>query len=240
MGLVSRRGVIAIAAMLVAGGIFLGTRPAERDRPRRLPKDRGAAVTYVALGDSTVYGMGASSREKNYVSRLHVRLRSVYPQAQMTNLGVSGATSADVMRDQLQRAVALHPDLVTLSIGPNDITQGRDVQQFERNIETIFDTLSRDTRAVVVANLMPDMAVAPRFKGPEKTAVGRQTILFNEALERKGRQYGVEIVDLYAPSQQEVPNHPELVASDDYHPSDEGYARWAELMWRGVEARIES
>jgi lysophospholipase L1-like esterase len=25
---------------------------------------------------------------------------------------------------------------------------------------------------------------------------------------------------------------------DGYHPSDAGYARWAELVWAGVEARI--
>ena len=31
---------------------------------------------------------------------------------------------------------------------------------------------------------------------------------------------------------------PDLLWSDGYHPSDAGYARWAELLWEGVEARI--
>ena len=56
---------------------------------------------YVALGDSTVYGVGANGPEQNYVSRLYERLRSVYPDARMTNLGVSGATAADVVDGQL-------------------------------------------------------------------------------------------------------------------------------------------
>lgn len=203
-----------------------------------MPRDRSQAVLYVALGDSTVYGVGASSPEKNYVSRLYARLRSVYPRARLTNLGVSGATSRDVVEAQLARAVALEPQLVTLSIGPNDITQGEDVRQYERNIETIFDTLASETDAVLVINLIPDMAVAPRFDGEEKAHVGAQTVLFNEVLARKGRRYGAQVVDLYTPSRQEVPRHPELVAGDEYHPSDEGYARWAQLMWRGVEERI--
>jgi len=33
---------------------------------------------------------------------------------------------------------------------------------------------------------------------------------------------------------------PELIASDGYHPSDLGYARWAELMWDAVRSRIRS
>ena len=45
-------------------------------------------------------------------------------------------------------------------------------------------------------------------------------------------------VDLYGPSRDEVPRRPELIAADRYHPSDAGYARWAELMWAGVEARL--
>ncbi len=232
-----------LAGVLLAGifgaGFFLFTEGQPgRDRPRMLPEDHDQAVTYTALGDSTVYGVGASSPETNYVSRLHTRLRSAYPRARVHNLGVSGATSADVVDAQLQQAVALRPALITLSIGPNDITQGRDARQFERNIEDIFATLERETDSVLVVNLIPDMAVAPRFDGDTKVEVGKQTIAFNEVLGRQGRQHGVEVVDLYTPSRQEVPKHPELVAADEYHPSDQGYARWADLMWRGVEARI--
>lgn len=203
-----------------------------------LPRDRSRPVVYAALGDSTVAGAGASSPEKHYVGLLFARLRALYPQAKLMNLGVGGATSADVVRGQLQRAVALKPDLVTLSIGPNDITQGSDVQSYERNLETIFRTLSTQTHAVVVVNLLPDLAVAPRLSPEAKVAAGRITVQFNEALRRKARQYGVEVVDLYTVSQQEVPTHPEYVSSDQYHPSDVGYARWAELTWPVIEAKI--
>src|SRR5213078_463750 len=93
-----------------------------QDEARLLPADRSTAVTYVALGDSTVEGVGASSPELNYVSRVHARLGGVYPAARLTNLGVGGATSADVLLRQLTRVIELRPYLVTISIGPNDIT----------------------------------------------------------------------------------------------------------------------
>jgi lysophospholipase L1-like esterase len=170
---------------------------------------------------------------------LHARLRAVYPQAGVVNLGVGGATSADVLDGQRDRALLLRPQLVTLSIGPNDITGRVPVQDYEHNVGRIFQRLTEETRAVVVANLLPDLAVTPRFRGREAgPAVGELTVRFNEALARAARPYGVEIVDLYRPSRVEIPRHPELVAPDGYHPSDLGYARWAELLWTGVARRL--
>ena len=206
---------------------------------RTLPADRSAAVLYVALGDSTVEGVGATSSDRNYVSRLHERLRAVYPSARVVNLGAGGATSADVLLRQLDRAIGLRPDLVTLSIGPNDITTRVSVATYEKNLETILGRLRYETTAVAVVNLIPDLAVTPRFSRSRlREAVGRQTIVFNEALERQGRAHGAELVNLYAASQREVPRQPELISADGYHPSDMGYALWAALVWTGVEARI--
>ncbi|KRT65339.1 MAG: GDSL-like protein lipase/acylhydrolase [Candidatus Rokubacteria bacterium CSP1-6] len=232
-------GLIAMAAVLSGGAGIVRPASSEQEHPRHLPEDRAEAVMYVAIGDSTVYGIGANGAERNYVSRLYERLRSVYASARMTNLGVGGATGADVVERQLQRAVALRPDLVTLSIGPNDITRGRNVGEYERDIETIFRTLLRETTGVLVVNLIPDLTLTPRFRGREEAPkVGRRVALFNEALGRQARAHGVEVVDLFSASRHEVPQRPELIATDGYHPSDQGYARWAELMWQGVEARI--
>jgi len=232
---VKRPALVALAVL------FAGCARGGHDGARLLPADRSAAVTYVALGDSTVEGIGASSPEHTYVSRVHARLRSVYPDARLANLGVSGATSAHVLLRQLDRAIELGPDLVTLSIGPNDITGRVSVETYEKNLETILGRLTDETTAVVVANLIPDLAVTPRFKGsPEQDAVAARTVRFNEALARRARARGVQLVDLYTASQREVSRRPELVGPDGYHPSDAGYARWAALLWEGVEARIAS
>lgn len=232
-----KRAFLAVMLALLLGGCAWGG----RDRGRMLPPDRNARLRYVAMGDSTVEGVGATSPEAGFVGLIYARLRTVYPRARLANLGVAGATSADVVRDQLERAVRLGPDLVTLSVGPNDVTSHVAVEQYERNVGAIFAKLTSETRAVVVANFIPDLEVTPRFKfGANRGAVGRQTVLFNRALDRKGRKYGVELVDLYAASREEVPQRPELVGADGYHPSDEGYGRWAELLWKGIESRMAS
>ena len=77
---------------------------------------------------------------------------------------VSGAVSADVLRYQLDRAIALGPDLVTLSVGPNDITGGVPVRDYERNVGRILKRLGRETTAGVGVNLLPDLAGLRRRK----------------------------------------------------------------------------
>lgn len=225
--------------VLAAAAALAGCAGGRGDQARMLPLDPGAAVLYVALGDSTVEGIGSTAPDRTYVARLHARLRAVYPRAAVINLGLGGATSADVEADQLERAILMKPQLVTLSIGPNDITENVGVGDYERHVDTILRRLTGETRAVVVTNLLPDLAVTPRFRGRDVTPeVARRTVEFNEALTRRARQYTIELVDLYGPSRAEVPRRPELMAADGYHPSDLGHARWAELLWTGVERHI--
>jgi lysophospholipase L1-like esterase len=229
--------VLVSASMVVATLTGWATALASPDRA--LPSARDAPVLYVALGDSTVAGVGASAAERSYVGLLHRRLRTIYPRAALVNLGAPGATSADVRARQLPEAVALRPDLVTLSVGPNDITTGVTVAQYEANLEAVLRALDRADGPLIVVTLLPDLAVTPRFRGTaEEPAVARLSVAFNAALARLSSRFRLTQIDLYAASRREVPARPELVWRDGYHPSDAGYARWAELMWRGMAPRM--
>jgi acyl-CoA thioesterase I len=223
--------LLAVVALAVAG--------CARDGARTLPADRQAPVVYVALGDSTVEGVGASRPDATYVAHLHERLRAVYPAARVANLGVAGATSADVLGWQLEPALRAAPQLVTVSVGPNDVTGGVAVEQYEANMDAVFGTLRGRTGAVLVATLLPDIAVTPRFRHHDaRDVLGRTAVAYNDALRRLAKRHRVDLVDLHTPSRAEVPARPELVAADGYHPSDAGYARWAELVWPAIERRI--
>ncbi|MEO7435447.1 MAG: SGNH/GDSL hydrolase family protein, partial [Candidatus Binatia bacterium] len=129
-----------------------------------LPAPGTRGIVYVALGDSTVQGIGATSAASNYPSRIAARLRQKYPEAKLSNLGMAGATASDVVAYQLESASALRPALVTLSIGPNDVTTRVAAREYAQQVETILRTLSERTQAVVVVSLLPDLAMTPRFK----------------------------------------------------------------------------
>jgi len=231
-GLTALAGLAAVVMLAAACGPHALSHGA-------LPVDRNAPILYVALGDSTVEGIGASRAEATYVGQLHAKLRDLYPNARVLNLGKGGATSDDVVERQLARAVAARPQLVTLSIGPNDIEAGMKPERYDYNIAKILTRLTRESDAVVLVTLIPDMTVTPRFRTSEKRdAIAAAVRRFNDLLATQARLAHADVIDIYTASQREVPAHPELLATDGYHPSDLGYARWAALMWPAVRARI--
>jgi len=189
-------------------------------------------IVYVALGDSTGFGVGA--REGGYVKRLFDRINERRPTSTLLNLCVSGATTDDLVRGQLDRAVELNPDLVTVGIGINDIGHGLTLEQFSKNYETILSTLKEKTHAQIVVTNLPDVSSAPRIPDSMRSTYQRQIDQFCQRLVEIAERHGVTIFDIYTITKDELPSHPEYFSNDGFHPSDEGYELWATQMWPTV------
>jgi lysophospholipase L1-like esterase len=193
------------------------------------PMTTTGPIVYVALGDSTGAGVGA--RDGGYVARLFKRLEERRPQSKLSNLCVSGSTTADVVRNQLERGVALNPDLVTIGIGINDIGHGLTLEQFSKNFDQILSTLKEKTHATIVVTNLPDISSAPRIPNSMRSQYQRQIDEFCKRLEEIASKHGVTIFDIYTITKQELPAHPEYFSADGFHPSDAGYELWATQMW---------
>lgn len=229
---------MAFFAACVLAALFTGCRH-ERVAPITPAKPMTTGpIVYVALGDSTGSGVGA--REGGYVARLFKRLEERRPNSKLINLCVSGATTADVLRGQLEQAVALNPDLVTLGIGINDIGHGVTLDQFSQNYEQIVSTLSEKTRAQIVVTNIPDISSAPSIPGPMRNEYQQKIVQFSRELEKIAARYPVKVFDIYSITTEELPSHPEYFSSDGFHPSDAGYEFWAEQMWPTITTIIQS
>lgn len=210
--------------------------PGAAERTAEKPMITGPIV-YVALGDSTGAGVGA--REGGYVKRLFDRIVEQRPGSTLQNLCVSGATTADVVRSQLEQGVALNPDLVTVGIGINDIGHGLTLEQFSKNFEEILSMLKEKTHARIVVTNLPDVSSAPRIPSVMRSEYQRQIELFCRRLEEIANRHGVTIFDVYTITKEELPSHPEYFSADGFHPSDEGYEYWATQMWPTVAQVIQ-
>ena len=204
---------------------------AERQNPMKT-----GPIVYVALGDST--GAGVGSRNGGYVARLFQRLVERRPGSKLSNLCVSGSTTEDVLRAQLEKGVAMNPDLVTLGIGINDIGHGLTLDQFARNYEQILSTLKEKTHAKIVVTNIPDISTAPRIPGSMRREYQQQIIQFSKRLGEIAARHGVTVFDVYSITTKELPSHPEYFSSDGFHPSDQGYELWAEQMWPTVASVV--
>ncbi len=193
-------------------------------------------VYYVALGDSTGAGVGA--KNGGYVARVFQQLEQSRSGSRLLNLCVSGATSEDVKRSQLARAIAAKPTLVTLGIGINDLGHGMTIDASGANIDQIVSRLKAETQAVIVISNLPDISPAPRIPPALRPEVRQRIEALNKEIAEIGTRYEVTVFDIYASTHRLLAERPEYFSSDGFHPSDAGYAVWAEQMWPTVAIAI--
>jgi acyl-CoA thioesterase-1 len=186
-------------------------------------------VKYVALGDSTGVGVGAN--EGGYVARLFKRIEVERPGSTLINLCFSGATSEDVLSNQLGRGLAREPTLVTLGIGINDIGHGIALEQFAENYEKTLSQLRAKTGAAILVTNIPDISTAPRIPPSLRDEMGRRIVLFNERIAEVTSKHEVAVFDIYSSTHEVLASRPELFSGDGFHPSDAGYEHWANEMW---------
>lgn len=201
-----------------------------------VPKPIAGPINYLALGDSTGAGVGA--REGGYVARIFRRIASTRPESKLTNLCVSGATTADVLRNQLERGVSINPNLITLGIGINDIGHGVGLERFAENYNEILSTLKSKTTATIVVTNIPEISSAPRIPASMRSEYQQMIAQYNQKLEELAAQHGVVVFDVYSITHERLPAHPEYFSADGFHPSDEGYQLWADHMWPAIAQAI--
>lgn len=199
-----------------------------------------ASISYIALGDSTGTGVGASDGKGGYAVRLFRRIEHELPGSRLVNLCVSGATTVDVLRNQLPRVQAsinqTGRTLITLGIGINNLTRNVSVEDFARDYEQIvaqLKTLASDAK-VALLNI-PDISLAPRVPVFLRAMARRRIVAYNGVIAEIANGHGAILVDTFETSSELIGNHPEFISADGFHPSEFGYEYWAKTMWATVK-----
>ena len=187
----------------------------------REQRKEGGERLYVAIGDSAAQGIGASRLGRGYVGILAARLEGW----RVVNLGISGATVRMALDSELPALRKLQPDLVTVSIGANDIA-AFDAERFARDIRTLFDALPPHA---IVADL-PSFHFLPA----ERRVRVANGIIRDAAAER-----GLVVAPLHARTRRQgLWGVTRQFAGDLFHPNDRGYAVWASAFSPLVEERL--
>lgn len=88
-----------------------------------VPWSFGNNTRYMVMGDSLGAGYGARPQTQGYAYLLYKT--SAFDKSNntlLTNAAVIGVTSSDVLSHQLPQATIFGPDVVTLTVGGNDLT----------------------------------------------------------------------------------------------------------------------
>jgi lysophospholipase L1-like esterase len=187
---------------------------------------------YVAIGDSSTEGLDDPDGQGGYrgwANRLAAHVAAAQDwQLLYANLGVRGRKTREVRKQQLGTALAMHPDLVTVFSGVNDIVR-REVRvaSVARDLEQMFQAF-RDLDATVLTITMPDLSeVAPIAR-----LVRKRLLELNDRVREACDRTGTLCVDL---AQSPVCSDMRLWSEDRLHANTEGHRRIAAALAHRLE-----
>jgi lysophospholipase L1-like esterase len=190
-------------------------------------------TTYVALGDSFTAGLVPG--EPRWADEV---ARALGPDTRYENLAWVGATSADVECRQLDEALDMRPDVVTIVCGANDVLESvrPDADEYAKRLARIFTRMRREApEAAVVTATYPDISRFLDLRPRSRARVEKGMRLFNAACRAVARRHEVALLEGF--------DHPAAAergtyAEDGFHPSEEGHRRAAMEFLRALRDRF--
>jgi lysophospholipase L1-like esterase len=186
---------------------------------------------YVALGDS--FTAGLEPGQPRWPDELARALGGRYE-----NLATVGATSKEVEQEQLERALELKPDVVTLVCGANDVLFDTrpDPEAYAARLSRMFTRLRQELpNAQIVTATYPDISRFLKLRPRTRARVVDGMERFNSAIRRVARRHDVVLMEGF--------DHPaatarETYAADGFHPSPEGHRAAAREFLRALRKRL--
>ncbi|HWI40387.1 MAG TPA: arylesterase [Verrucomicrobiae bacterium] len=182
--------------------------------------------TIVAFGDSLTAGYHLDKAEA-YPALLEKRLRELGLGYRVVNAGRNGETSGRAL-SRVDSVLRLHPDIVILETGANDMFRGIDPAVTRRNIEEIVRRLQTSGVVVVLAGMQYSRQWS-------YDADGAYTAIYPAV----AGKYGLLFVPFFL---RNVAGVPELNLGDRVHPNSAGYRLVVENVLPYVQqavARVE-
>ena len=186
---------------------------------------------YVALGDSLTAGRddhGPGGGRIGWAQRLAgiLSTRTRRPCA-LTNLAADGASVAMVLEQQVPWLARMRPDLVSVTVGMNDI---RDpafrAEHFAAGLGVLFDGLAA-TGATVLTCTLPDIAAIMALP-PDLVELARLRMRqASDAIREQAARRGAVCLDVWA-----MPGaaDPGLFGPDRIHPNASGHQLMADAF----------
>ena len=194
----------------------------------------------ISLGDS--YTIGQSVCEScRFPAQLKDSLQARYTELDTFNLEIiaqTGWTTTNLKNAISSADPQTDFDLITLLIGVNNQYQNKPFELYETEfvelVSTAISLVGGDASKLIVVSI-PDYAFTPFGNG--NPSISQEIDNFNLVNQAITDSIGVSYFDI-TPISREGLDKPELVASDNLHPSGIQYSRWVELFYDEVKLKV--
>ena len=182
---------------------------------------------YVAIGDSFTEGIGdpepqSPGGHRGWADRVAEVLSTGSDDFSYANLAIRGRLLQQIIDEQVDVALELKPDLITVSAGGNDILRpGTDPDDISRRFETMIERLRSDGATVLMFN-GPDIGMTPVL-----SRVRGKVAIYNENLRAVAQRHDAIVADMWA--LRELAD-PRMWAPDRLHFSPVGHHTIARMV----------
>ncbi len=207
---------VAVVVGILVTGYLLWAKP----RVAQVPPQ---PFSLLVLGDSIAQGVGSVDNDNSLSTYIAEDLGPFSVDLTLENKAVSGSKTDEVLNDQLTKLFKDHYSAALLIVGTNDITHLVSPSKFESNYAEIVRVLSGKADIVVLANI-PQFSNTPIVPDSIQTVADYRTKSYNNKIDNIANNYSnVRIFNFYAFSQNRLRGETNYIATDGFHPNDEGY-----------------
>lgn len=188
-------------------------------------------INFMALGDSYTIGASVPTAQR-WPNQLMDSLESRGYNIQKNDIiATSGWTTTNL----LNNIRLVNPDkdynLVSVLIGVNNFFQQKPIALYRTELKTLLDTAldltNNDTNAIFIITI-PDYGYTPFGEG-NKAQISANTNIYNAIKDSIAAVYKIPVFNITPISRRGL-EEPQLVASDNLHPSAVQYSLWVELI----------
>ncbi len=195
---------------------------------------------FVALGDSFTEGVGDTPGASGCLSRqtpeiplysahhwLALWMRAANPSLKYTNLAERGLRVAEVRAQQMQRALNLQPDFVSIVAGANDCLRGPfSAERVRAELERILGAFQSVGARIFTATL-PNFTLHLDLPGGFRQRLGRNLEAANSIIRELAGRYEAIFFDFWESG---LNHRAELWSQDGVHPNALGYLETARTV----------
>jgi lysophospholipase L1-like esterase len=203
----------------------------------------GDTLRLVVLGDSTTAGVGVDRPEDALPHLIAQGLADAEGrEVHVVNYGWAGARAANLVPDQLPRALEpirpddalpfiANADVVVIVIGANDATHRTRPGRFRADLRATFAAVrAAAPRARIVHAGVPAFRGALRTLEPLMLITDSYARLLRPISRQESERGHVAYADLARDVPPRIRGRRDALSSDQFHPSAVGYGAWADVI----------
>ncbi len=197
---------------------------------------------YLALGDSYTKGEGVRPDESWPVllaKAMTTKVRKIYPPVIIAKTG----WRTDNLLEALEKESDINNkfDLISISIGVNNLFQGKSITEYEKDLHKIFNkalALSVNGKYGIFVVSIPDYSASPFGNKFKPLRVAKAIDMWNNILKQTSLKYGFSWYDITEISRLGAKNN-SLISQDGLHPSAKMYKMWVRLIAIDLENTLQ-